>query len=265
MNRVAQQQSDAVREGFNITIRDAVAIDPILNKVGQSSDARSHDRRAAGHRFEGNHPKRFVMGGHDQQFGGGIIIGQDILAAFAEEKDGVTVPQFAAQTFEARHFGCHFFLGRIRVATNNRQIVRHLAGYPAIAHEGDGAHEVFNPFQGFNAADKEDHLFIGRHADKGPGLIDRDRVKMTDIHARRDDGDFIRVGAIQGFELHFFGTGGCHQTVSPGNHFLLAIQAVSAFDFRRRAGHAVFHQHEGMEHLHNGHVPGLLQGQGGDT
>ena len=89
---------------MRVAAGDDEAGDAILDQEGQPAHLRGDHRRAAGHGFQGDHAKGFVVRGHDQHVGGGVVIGQRRLVALAEEDDQVLQAQLARQVLQAGHF-----------------------------------------------------------------------------------------------------------------------------------------------------------------
>ncbi len=67
-----------------------------------------------------------------------------------------------------------------------------------------------DPFERFNATDKEDQALLLLHADGQLGRGLGNGMKTPQVHPRGDDTDFTRVGAIEPDELRLFGRRGRH-------------------------------------------------------
>src|SRR5690606_23363334 len=72
---VEQDAIDAGRHGLRIAGRHQAAAHVLLDREAHSADARGDDRRAAGHRFDGDQPERFVARRDGADASSGVDLG----------------------------------------------------------------------------------------------------------------------------------------------------------------------------------------------
>ena len=97
---VVQQHLQLFGERFRAAPGNQVAVDTVGHRRGETANARGNDRRAAGHRFDGNKAKTFVVAGNNGDVGSAVVGRKLFVRDRPHEGHVFSNPQFLRQRFE---------------------------------------------------------------------------------------------------------------------------------------------------------------------
>ena len=139
------------------------AVDAILDEKSQSAHFGDDDGRAHGHRFQRDHAEAFVMGWHDDHFGGGKMVGQDVLVLGAQECDQVVQAQFPTHLLQPGHF--RILAGRPGIAADKGHADVLQRFRALFLDEGHRSQKGVDPFERFDATGEDDVLMVSGDTD----------------------------------------------------------------------------------------------------
>ena len=190
---VVQQPRHLLTQCLGFLVRDGEAGLAVAHQVGQAAHFGGNHRRSAGHRFEGYHAERFIVGRHHQQLGCRIIIGQPVLVTLAKEDDRLLHREIVTQLLQTRHLGAHLARAGRRIPADDGQM------YPLTflqLQAGHGLDQRVHALERLDPPDEQHHTVVGLQPHVQLGFVGRDGIEVADVHAGRDGDQLVRRGLI---------------------------------------------------------------------
>ena len=171
---------------------------PSADGGGQATDRARHHRRAAGLRLDGHEPEGLAVGRDDDEVGGAVVVGQDLLADGRVEADHPAHAERPGQLVEA--------LGvretrPARPTDDRRRPAGRGAKGSAASISAAARTSTSGALSGWIRPDEHQDDRVGRQADPLPCRGAVTGGEAIEVDSRADDANAAGVGAVEVDEL----------------------------------------------------------------